>query len=275
MQYETIHLKDVYPFLGENGCDPVLNAYLPGHVTGEVKQRPALLVLPGGGYHFVSAREAEPIVFNFLPDGYNVFLLTYSVAPNSFPTAIREVAAAMELIHANAEHWNTDTTRVAIMGFSAGGHLAGHYSNCFDCPEVRAVFPESKPVQAAVLCYPVITGDPAYTHKGTFKNLSGHAEPTQDDIDKFSLDKLVSESTPPTFLWTTREDQLVPVMNTILYTKALAEKGRPFSVHIYPFGPHGLSTVDAQTNAEEKLVPGTVLANAWMTDARKWLNITL
>lgn len=276
MNHDVIHLKDIYPFLGEQDCDPTLTTYLLSNhpdMNRQEPNRPALLICPGGGYRFVSPREAEPIAMNFLLDGYNVFVLTYSVAPHTFPTAIREVAAAMEVIHANAEAWNTDVNRVAIMGFSAGGHLACHYSNCFDCPEVRQVFPESKPVQAAVLCYPVITGDPAYRHKGSFVNLSGHDEPTQEDIDRFSLNKHVSEKTPPTFLWHTRTDQLVPIMNTLLYAQALAEQGTPFAVHIYPFGSHGLATVDDQTNAGLK--PGSTLAKDWMQQARKWLKFTL
>lgn len=276
MYHEVIHLKDIYPFLGENGCDPMLTTYLPVNNPGmnyAGRMRPALLICPGGGYRAVSVREAEPIAVNFLVDGYNVFVLNYSVTPNTFPTALREVAAAMEVIYSRAEEWITDVSRVAIMGFSAGGHLACHYSNCFDCPEVREVFPDSKPVQAAVLSYPVITGDPKHRHKGSFVNLSGHAEPTEEDILKYSLELKVSDKTPPTFLWHTRTDQLVPVMNTILYARALAEQGTPFCVHIYPFGAHGLATVDEQTNKQVK--PETALAHEWMEEARKWLKFTL
>ena len=105
---------------------------------------PAVLICPGGGYVMCSQRESEPVALNFLPEGYNVFVLTYSVAPHRFPTQLREVAAAMELIYANAAAWHCDTERVAIMGFSAGGHLAAHYSTCFDCPQVREIFPDSK-----------------------------------------------------------------------------------------------------------------------------------
>lgn len=276
MIHECLHLREVYPFLGENGCDPVLTTYLPANPAEVVRfeeKRPGLLIIPGGGYSMVSAREAEPIALNFLMDGYDVFVLTYSVKPNTFPTAIREVAAAMEVIYANAEAWRLDPHRIAILGFSAGGHLAGHYSNCYNCPEVRKVFPESKPVQAAVLCYPVITGDPAHRHKGSFVSLSGHAEPTEEDIHKFSLNELVTENTPPTFLWHTRTDKTVPIMNTLLYAQALAEHDVDFSVHIYPFGAHGLATVDGQTN--KAVLPEAALANGWMEEARKWLRVTL
>lgn len=143
-----------------------------------------------------SERKAEPVAFLFLPEGYNVFILSYSGRPCRFPTQIREVAAAVELIHRNAEKWNCDTGRIAIMGFSAGGHLAGHYSTCYDCQEIREVFPESKTVQATILCYPVITANPCRRHTGNFQNLSGHEELTQKDIEKYSLDIKVTENTP-------------------------------------------------------------------------------
>ena len=271
---EVVHLKDHYPFLGENGCDPTLTIYIPTcHFDRGLPDRirPAILICPGGGYHFVSRREAEPVGLKFLNDGYNIFILKYSVKPSTFPTAIREVAAAMELIHKNAENWLTDVTRIAIMGFSAGGHLACHYSNCYNIPEVREVFPDSKPVQAAILSYPVITADPKYRHSGSFINLSGHEQITEEDIEKFSLENRVTENTPPTFLWHTRTDQLVPVMNSLLYAQALADAGVPFAVHIYPKGGHGLSTADHVTN--DSLGVGSPHAADWIDAAKKWLSI--
>ena len=187
MKVESIHLRSVFPFLGENDRDPVLTVYLPDNLTqmGRGDQlRPGLLVIPGGGYAMVSEREAEPIALNFLSEGYNVFVLTYSVAPNRFPVQLREVAAALEVIWYSASDWHVDVSKIAIMGFSAGGHLACHYSNCYQIPEVREYFPDSKGVQAAVLCYSVITADPEYSHKGSFKNLTGHDPLTEEDIEQ-------------------------------------------------------------------------------------------
>ncbi len=276
MRHEVFHLKDIFPFLAENGCDPILTTYLPD-ITEEMKiteqSQPGLLILPGGGYSSVSPREGEPVALNFLNKGYRVFVLKYSVKPHPFPTAIREVAAAIEFIHANAAQWDVDDQRIAIMGFSAGGHLAGHYSNCYDCQEVRAVFPDSKPVNAAILCYPVITCDPSHRHSGSFINLSGHLEPTPEDIQKFSLNNLVSDKTPPTFLWHTRTDDTVPVMNTLLYAQALAQQGTPFAVHIYPFGDHGLSTADKLTC--RSLSSQVAIVHDWMDEASAWLSFIL
>lgn len=276
MRSETIHLKNHFPFLGENSCDPTLEIYLPQNMTEMGRQnqkRPSILICPGGGYAGVSQREGEPIGLHFLPEGYNVFILTYSVCPNRFPTQLREVAAAMELIHRNAEVWSCDPGQVAIMGFSAGGHLAAHYSTCYNCPEVREVFPSSFPVSASILCYPVITADPKYAHMGSIINLSGHDPITAEDIAKFSCEKQVTDHTPPAFLWHTAADNGVPVMNSLLYAGALADRDIPFELHVYPFGCHGLATVDEHTNngLDEK----TAHAAAWLPALKKWLKLAL
>lgn len=273
---KTIALKERFPFLGEEGRNPSVALYLLDPMT-EMKRdnwkRPCLVICPGGGYGMVSQREGEPIAVNFLPDGYNVFVISYSVAPHRFPTQLREVAAVLELIYENADDWHCDTDRIAIMGFSAGGHLAAHYSNCYDIPEVREAFPASKPVQASVLCYPVITSDPKVAHLGSFRNLLGVESLTAEQEEKFSCDRRVTERTPPTFLWHTAEDATVPVANTLRYAEALSKYQIPFAVRIYPAGWHGLATVDDQTN--DHLMPEIAKAHDWLRDAKQWLKTTL
>lgn len=271
MKYEKIHLKQQFSFLDVNDADPILELYLPYNMSEmkrEGQKRPCMVVLPGGAYAFCSQREAEPIALHFLPEGYNVFVLTYSVAPHRFPTQLREVAAVLELIHSHADDWNCDTSKVVLMGFSAGGHLTAHYSNQYDCPEVREVFPYSKPVQASILSYPVITADMSFTHQPSMRNLLGH-EPDKMEVQRFSNEQNVTEHTPPTFLWHTVEDQTVPVLNSIVYAKALADHQVPFELHIYPSGPHGLSTADKHTC--DQVDVHIAHDSAWLDSVKKWL----
>lgn len=274
MKHEILHLKDFFPALGENGCDATLTTYLPDNLTEmgrDSVRRSCLVICPGGAYQDCSQREAEPTALNFLSDGFNVFVLNYSVAPHRYPTQLREVAAAMELIYQNAAAWHCITTKIAIMGFSAGGHLAAHYATSYDCAEVRTVFPGSKPVQAAILCYPVITADPVWTHMGSIGALTGKQDRTAEETVKFSCDKQVRSDTPPAFLWHTAADSHVPVTNSLLYAQALAANQIPFELHVYPFGDHGLATCDSQTIDNPTAVH--VYDHAWLPAAKKWLRI--
>ncbi len=270
MTYEKIHLKEQFPFLGENGADPILDCYRASNLTemNRKDKRPCLLICPGGAYAFCSQREAEPIALHFLPENYHVFVLTYSVAPYRFPTQLREVAAAMELIHRNAEEWLCDTEHIAIMGFSAGGHLAAHYATQFDCDEVRAVFPRSKAVQASILCYPVITADWSFTHQGSMLNLLGH-QPDEQEVLRFSNEKNVDENTPPAFLWHTASDKTVPIENSLVYAMALTKHGVPVEMHVYPKGEHGLATCDAITC--DNVTGDVAHAHQWLDSVKIWL----
>lgn len=276
MKYSTIHLKDYFPFLGENGRDPYVEVYSPTNMDlpqCRDAKRPCLVICPGGGYSRISPREAEPLALHFLPLGYHTFIVHYTPGPeHNFPTQLREVAAVLELIHQNTDTWLCDTERIAIMGFSAGGHLAAHYTNAFDWPEVREVFPGSHPVNACVLAYSVISADPAVAHLESFQNLLGKEDISPAETERFSCNKMVSDRTPPTFLWHTATDQLVPVENSLLYAQALVAHKVPVELHIFPNGRHGLAMVK---DDPAKIIPEEALRNrAWLELARTWLDMT-
>ncbi len=276
MKSFEIALKDRFPALGEDGRNPRVSVILQDNIVEMGRTdwlRPSIVICPGGGYGYTSQRESDVVGLNFLPAGYQIFILDYSVAPHRFPCQLREVAALMELIYENAQDWHCDTNRIAIMGFSAGGHLAAHYSTCFDIPQVREMFPQSKSVNASILGYPVISADPKVAHLGSFYNLLGVDALTKEQEEEFSCDKRVTDRTPPAFLWHTYADDAVPVSNSLRYAQALIDRHIPVGLHIYPAGWHGLSTVDDQTNPD--LPAEFYQAGQWMEDCKKWLKAVM
>ena len=205
--------------------------------------RPAVLVIPGGGYAHVSAREAEPVALRFLCGGYCAFVLEYSVSPLRFPVQLREAAMAMGYIRQNAAEFGVDPQMVAAVGFSAGGHLCGLLGTLFDAPEVEDIGPGPllRP-DALGLCYPVAVSWGA-THEGSFENLCGGDGELRR---RLSLDRLARPDMPPVYLWHTRDDGAVPCRNTIILAQAAEAAGVPLAMRVYSHGRHGLSTADAQ-----------------------------
>lgn len=206
------------------------------------RRKPAVLILPGGGYCHTSDREAEPVALRFAARGYAPFVLHYSCAPCVFPTALREAALAMRFIREHAAEFEVNPSMLAAMGFSAGGHLCGTLGTLYGSPEVADIGPEEllRP-DALGLCYPVAVAW-GRTHDGSFENVSGGDPELRQ---RLSLERLVRADMPRVFLWHTRDDATVPCRNSLLLASALEEAGVDFSLHIYRHGCHGLSTADA------------------------------
>lgn len=205
------------------------------------RKRPAILILPGGGYSRTSARESEPVALQFVARGYAAFVLEYSCAPLGFPVSLREASMAMIYIRQQAQCFEIDPSMVAAMGFSAGGHLCGTLGTMYDSPEVQDLGPADQIRPDGLgLCYPVAVSW-GKTHEGSFENLT---RGDRDLRDRLSLEKLVRPDMPPVFLWHTRDDGSVPCRNSLILACALEEAGVEFAFHLYRNGPHGLSTGD-------------------------------
>ncbi len=237
---------DLYQYFGlerpVHGCGKLECMFLPtSPQVSPSRKKPAILVIPGGGYCHVSAREAEPVALRFLARGYTAFILDYAIAPAVYPTALREACMAMRYIRENAERFEVEPSMVAATGFSAGGHLCGTLGMLYDAPEVADIAPARvlRP-DALGLCYPVAV-EWGPTHEGTFECLTGGDRQLRR---RLSLEKLVRPDMPPVFLWHTRDDGAVPCRNSLLLAAALDEAGIDFSLHVYRSGPHGLSTAD-------------------------------
>ena len=246
---ETFVLDPRYP-------DCTMTTYIHDpHAELNIATRRAIIVCPGGGYQFLSEREAEPVALRYFAAGLNVFILRYSVQEKALNDApLIESALAVKHIRENAEKYFVDPAYVFITGFSAGGHCAAMCGTLWNHPVVREALgidrgeaPEgiNRPT-ATVLCYPVITGGP-YAHRGSIDNLCGGPSAGTAGADRFSLELHVDKTTSPAFIWHTFNDTCVPIQNTILYITAMAQAGVPFEYHVYPDGVHGLSLCNKET----------------------------
>ncbi len=253
--------------------------------TAEYKEkRGAMLVIPGGGYGFVSEREAEPVARKFYAEGYNTFTLYYSVTSENItdkksglPKPLLEASAAIAHIRRNAEKYNIDPEKVAVIGFSAGGHLAASVATLWDRDFVKRECGlsegENKP-NAAILSYPVISCDPTIWHEGSFRNLLSGSKDFDADAPEYSLEKQVSDKTCPCFLWHNAADTCVPVANSLRMAQALADKKIPVELHVYPDGWHGMSTAEPDV-FEGKSSAEMKHTSAWVRTAVEWLRYTL
>lgn len=232
--------------------------------------KPALVICPGGGYEFCSIREGAPVARAFARDRIESFVLEYDCAPAPLGTMpVRTAAAAVAWVRENAARFGIDENRIAIGGFSAGGHLAGtlatvwHRAEWFEPgTDLQAHRPN-----AAVLCYPVVSAG-EYAHRGSFVQLAGADREKQR---AFSLEKLVDGNTPPVFLWHTLDDSEVPVENTLLMERALRKAGVPHEVHLFPHGVHGLSLADFETYEPTRGRLPDRHVNRWQALCADWL----
>lgn len=232
----TVSLRGAAP-------DVVLHPYLLDN-SPEVeadRRRPLVLILPGGGYQFRSFREAEPIAVRLLGLGLSACVVDYEVAPARFPAALLQVLAAIAHARQMAEPWHIDADKILVMGFSAGGHLAASagvfWSKPFYAGKLGLQPLQVKP-NGLVLGYPVISAGPM-ANEASFENLLGDDRFTFGET--VSLEKQVNPAVPPTFIFHTWDDRMVPVENALLFASALKSHDVSCALHIFSSGTHGIS----------------------------------
>ena len=231
-----------------------LDVYLPDN--GE--NLPSAVILPGGAYFALSDREGGEVAEYFCNRGFASFVLRYSTMhpsfaePDSpinphtvFPEPLHEIAAALKHIRANAEIFKINPDRIALMGFSAGGHLAANYCNEWNkeeiCAAVDAEAEEIKP-NAGILCYAATKLHRASKtmNRAVFGQMDSHSD---QQLKRWSAANNVNSATPPTFLWHCNTDAMVPVAQSYQMAEALSDAGIMHELHVFAIGDHasGLS----------------------------------
>ena len=215
---------------------PFIDTFLLGGASAPLG---GVLILPGGGYSHRAFHEGNPVAEAFNALGYHAFVLQYRVSPYRYPAPQRDLIRAVKLIRSHAAQWRLD--KLAVLGFSAGGHLAASGTMLAD--EINADEGDkadsfSGKADAMILCYPVISLTDDFGHRGSGLYLFGE-NAGKEEIAKANMQRLVDKSTPPAFLWHTAEDNGVPVRNSVSFAEEMWKCGNTCELHVFPHGPHG------------------------------------
>ena len=225
----------------------------------------ALVICPGGGYGVLAmGHEGSEMAEWANQMGLAAIICDYRHRGKGYghPAPLQDAQRAIRTVRARATEWNIDATRVGILGFSAGGHLASTVLTKFDAGDSQNADPierQSSRPDYGILAYPVILfGQPA-THKGSERNLLGPS-PDAKLLESFQSDLNVTNETPPTFLFHTLEDKTVPPQNSVAFYAAMIRHGVPGELHVFEKGAHGLGLAKKTTGTSE-----------WPNACRRWL----
>ena len=227
---------------------------------GQEKNRPAIVVCPGGGYAYCSPREAEPIALRYAARGFHAFILRYSVGWDAADFApLKEVSWVIGLIREHADEWHVDPGKIATCGFSAGGHLA----------LAAGLLGENKP-NAMILNYPAVTLPNMPGVDFMLKLLTGRQEVTDADADYLSLANHIDKNSPPVFISATAEDLLSP-FGALAVANKYSQLGLGYELHMFQHGPHGYALAD-ETSADGSSQMLNPAYAHWHDLSVRWLN---
>ena len=229
---------------------------------GQEKARPAVLVCPGGGYVYCSPREGEPVALSYAARGFHAFVLTYSTGWDAADFApLKEVSWAIGYIREHAAEWNIAPDKIAVCGFSAGGHLA----------LASGLLAENKP-NAMILGYPATSAPNMPGMDFMLKLLVGSHEVTNEDAARFDLVPQITKAAPPVFLAATAED-LLTAYGALPVAKAYSDLGMKYELHVFQYGPHGYSLANEVTADGSSQVIDPAFAQ-WQELSVRWLHRT-
>jgi acetyl esterase/lipase len=248
---------------------PTLSVFLP---KPDAATGAAVVVCPGGGYGGLAVEHEGKEVAEWLNSlGVAAFVLKYRLAPAyRHPAMLHDVNRAIRIVRHGGSKWGVDPSRIGLLGFSAGGHLASTGGTHFDAGKPDAEDPvervSSRP-DRLILVYPVIAMATPYTHTGSNKNLLGD-NPPEELVRSLSNETQVKADTPPTFLAHTNEDTAVPPENSLLFALALRKAKVPLELHVFEKGQHGLGL---GTGAKQFKIAPDPAFQAWPKLCEAWL----
>ncbi|WP_053990543.1 alpha/beta hydrolase [Mangrovimonas sp. TPBH4] len=237
---------------------PTLAVFKPEKSNGT-----AVIICPGGGYGYLAIDKEGVQPAKWLNElGIMAFVLKYRLPYDGIMTdksfgPLQDVQQAIRYVRTHADEFHLDATKIGIMGFSAGGHLAATASTLYD----EVVYEEgsvSLRPDFSILVYPVISMEDVVTHQGSKTNLLDE-NPGKEEVEKFSSEEQIDAETPPAFLVHATDDGAVPVENSLRYYKGLVENGVSSELHVYNQGGHGFG------------LKGRGSSTAWTKTLENWL----
>lgn len=263
MKVSTIPLYDTPP-LDIGGERPTLTYYRAEQKRG----RGTVIICPGGGYAIRAPHEGEGYALFLNRAGLDAFVVDYRVSPNRFPRPLLDARRAVRLVRQRAAEYGIDPSKIAIMGSSAGGHLAAltaTYRGALTGEGVDATDSIDPLPNAQILCYPVIDLYRPYAHLGSAENLLG--EEQLADAPRYTPSDIADAQTPPAFIWHTAADSCVDVTNSYVYAMALRRLNIPCELHVFPFGPHGQGLADSHDDRD------SLYMREWSSLLLRWLQL--
>ena len=264
MIYKELFLKDLDKRFKKSSAK--LRIYISER-NEAISLRPGMLVCPGGGYSFCSPREAEPIAFRFLSEGFNCFVLDYTVN-EKYPAPHLDLAYAFYYIRKHEKEFDLIENSLSIIGFSAGGHLVCSYGYLY--PELANMLKIDNDLLrplSVVSCYSVVTTKNK-THGETRDIITG-GDPKL--VEKLDVPINITDSYPPTFLMTTIDDDCVPYENTIMLVDELKRKNVLHECHLYESGWHGCSLVNRSCYQKKDITKKMEDIRDWATHAADFI----
>jgi acetyl esterase/lipase len=240
---------------------PTITLYTP---TETKPNGTSVIIFPGGGYSHLSMNKEGKKVAKWLNSlGITAILLKYRL-PSDLTMRdktigpLQDAQEAVRMVRRNAKKWNLDSTKIGVIGFSAGGHLAATLSTNFSEITYKSIDNTSALPDFTILIYPVISMQKEIAHKGSKEKLLG-INPSEELMKKFSSDLNVNADTPKTFIAHATDDQSVPVENSINYYLALKNNKIQCELHLYEKGGHGFGLGVIATSKN------------WIQDCENWI----